>query len=394
MRLGKMCVGLGLILASVSGGCGNKTDQSGRDAQSAQKPSKVSVLVSTELKDPPRLTLGNSVLTPPSPTPQQVGNLPVTAQVCQVRGAVFLRSVDKPALLAVEVVGRKLYVIDHRRALLRFDIAPGMKCRLTLDKTWGKDGVFRSKLQLEKLSADAMEGQTTLVASSYLGSVVVRGGRVVYTCKARDQGHVALHPGGGWGLASFSGSDIQRLSFGPAACKGAVWHLSDLKDDARRKGPFRLVSAVGFFGDVVLVGGSLAIRVGGWHPQVIVAFDSQGRRRFQLGALTGSTPQRFGWVHTIGACGPRRICVLDSNANRLSLWDPTGRFQGAVSLGPLLGLNRGVVSDFAVDPRGAVFVTAGRKPGATSPGATSPKKNTTLHEGIIFRLRGLTPIKP
>lgn len=294
---------------------------------------------------------------------------------------MFLSTLRRTALQAVEVVGKKIYVLDHRGAVVRLDVLPGPRCHLRLDKTWGTDGVYRWKHRLERLAGD---GSSTLVASSYLGSVVIRGGRIAYACEAKDQGHVALHPSGKWGLASYSGADVQRLTFGPRGCQGAPWHLTHLKDDARRRGPFRLVSATGFVGDLVLAAGSLALRVGGWHPHVIVAMDRQGRQRFQIGTLTGTGPQRLQWVRAIHACPKRRICVLDANAGRLTLWGPTGTFQGAVSLTPLLGHTRGVVSDFAVGPGGALYVTSGRKPSRLA-----GKRDAGLHEGVLFRVTGL-----
>jgi len=363
-------------------GCKDERSRPGPDAAKVTSPraAPVRVVVSTEPRHRPRLTLVPGLPGTPRPQPQRVGSLHLTAERCHLEGATFLSTRQDPALRAVEVLGRHLYAIDHRGAVLRFSVAPTPRCRLRLDKSWGTAGVHRSRLDLERLTVD---GHGTLIASSYLGSLVVREGRVAYPCRARHQGHVALHPTGGWGLAGYSGSDVHRLVFGPTSCTGAVWHLTALRDDARRRGPFRLVSALGFQGDTILVGGSLALRVQGWHPHVAVAFDEQGRRRFQLGALTGSGPERLGWIRSIGACGSQRICVVDGTLRRLTLWDTKGRFLGAASMPDLLGVTTPWLTNLAVASPDRVYLAAG--PGGTQAG---------MSEGTIFRVGGLAGSTP
>jgi len=340
----------------------------------------VTVAVSTEPRHRPTLKLGPGLLGATRPRPQPEGTLRLTAQRCQVEGATFLSTRKNPAFRALELVRPHLYAIDHTGAVLRFNVVPGAKCRLRVDKSWGTGGVYRAGFGLERLSAD---DRGTLVASGVLGSVVVRRGRVVYRCKAQKQGHIALHPTGGWGLAGYWGSDVQHLVFGPASCTGKGWHLTGLKDDARRRGPFRLVSALGFRGDTILVGGSLAMPVQGWHPQVVVAFDNQGRRRFALGALTGHGVERFGWIHAVGVCGANRICVVDSNNRLLTLWDKSGKFMGAAALPALLGLRDPWVTNLAVITQDRAYLAAG--PGGSQTG---------LSAGSIFRVDGLAKARP
>lgn len=367
---------LAAVCLAFAPGCGSKRAKPAPDAAKVKQPAMgVTVAVSTEPRFRPRLTLGPGLLGTNRPRPQAMGSLKLTAERCRLEGATFLHTRKDPPVRGLEVVGRHLYVIARQGAVLRFDIVTGAKCHLRLDKTWGKAGVHRAGFGLERLSAD---GRGTLVASGYLGSLVIRGGRVVYRCKAKNQGHVALHPSGGWGLAAYSGSDVQRLVFGPTSCTGTAWHLRSLRDDAQRRGPFRLVSAVAFQGDTILVGGSLALRVQGWNPQVIVAFDKKGRQRFQLGALTGHGQKRFGWIRAVGTCGSSRICAIDSNFRRLTLWDKTGRFLGAASLSGLLGLSLPWLTNFAVASRDSVYLAAG--PGGAQAG---------LSEGAIYRVGGL-----
>ncbi len=385
MQLRRVSIGLGLLWLGLVTGCGSKSKSTTRDATIASPPRPVAVHVNTDLKNPPRLTLGPGVSVPPRPATQQVGTLRIRAELCRMEPTAILSDTAERPLLGVEVVGNKLYALDHNHVLLRFDILPGNKCRLKLDPTWAQGGRYRSKLKLAKLS----RGADTLVASSYLGSVVVRGGRVAYTCKARDQGQVALHPSGKWGLAGFSSSDVQRIEYGPRACKGAPWYLTNLKDDTRRRGPFRMVGAIGFLGESVLVGGVLAIKVAGWRRSVVVGFDAQGRRRFQAGALTGPKPQSLRFVQDIHACGKGRFCVLDHLAHRLTLWNPTGQFEGAVALAPLFGQPSPALWSFTVDAQGVAYVTSARRRAGPT-----PAKPQSLNEGLLFRVQGLAGKTP
>lgn len=328
--------------------------------------------------------LALSIPLTPKPAEQKAGKLTIKAELCAVEGIKLLSENNMRVLQSVAVHRRQMYVVNEKNEVLRFLVAPGKACKLTLDKKWGKDGVLKAPSRADKVAVDRTG---TLVVSSFMGIHVIRKDKVAYDCgESGARGSVALHPSGRWGLSYFVGSTVQKYSFAAKACKAEPWALQNLSSSTKRKGPLSSVNTIGFYRNLVLVGGILAKKIKGFPPRVVVAFDGRGKQKFQFGALEGHGDDRFGWIHAIAQGKKAQICVLDANYRRLSLWDARGKFIGAVKLGSLFDLRYPWIADFTVGADGKAWFVAGQDRELKK---KIKDQRISVAEGLIYRVTGL-----
>lgn len=320
----------------------------------------------------------------PKPTDQNVGKVPLKAELCKVEGATFLSPSNMDVLKDIVFAGRHVYVLNAKGEVLAFNIAKGKGCTLTLDKTWGKDGVLKPAHRVAKLAADK---KGRLVLSSFMGVTRLdKAGKTLPKCTPGKNGSVALHPSGAWGLTYFVNSTVYLAQFKANTCSGKPWILQDLSKPSR-KGDFQMVNTIGFYRNLVLVGGVHKDKVKGFNPRVVIAYTKAGKKKFQFGRLEGFGQDKLGWVHGIAQGKKVPIWVLDSNYRRLSAWDAKGKFQGAAQLAKLFGVHYPWIASFAVTPKGTGWFVVGvsRKFKEKAPKGS----RWNVGEGFIFRVTGL-----
>jgi hypothetical protein len=313
----------------------------------------------------------------PTPAAQKVGPHELSAEPCVIEGGNPLGKSSMDVARALAVVGERLYLVDAAEAVRAYVIDKGEPCKLTPDTAFGAQGVLLVDPKVRALAV----GKDLLVASNgVFGAVVLKGGKVEAKCDARPGGYVSMHGSGTWGLSFFSSSNLSKLSFTGVTCKVEPWTvLGELGRGAdKRKGPLASVTAVGFQGDVVLVGGILAKDVDPNASRVVVAFDAAGNEKARLGDTTKNlkADDHFGWVHAIRACAPG-LCVVDGNFQRMAIFDGARKLVGALALGKLLGLPSPWVQDLALTKGGAYLV------------AGESREGSKVHEGIVYRVKGL-----
>lgn len=316
----------------------------------------------------------------PKPGSAQLGSSTVKAELCSVEGTAFVHSSNMSVLKAITVIDNKLYVIDHLGQVHGFVIASESPCKLTIDKTFGTNGVWKLAKKMSTLSRD--NAKNLYASSGIWGGVRISGGKLV-ACKEWKQGATVSHPSGNYALGYFVGSTVNRLVYSDTGCTTTPWVLQDLSNDAKRKGPMSSVHSIGFAGSLTLIGGSSAKKVKGWGVNKVFAFDASGKELFSVGKSEGWGPDKFGWVHAIDACGGG-FCVLDGNFRQLSKWTSAGTLVGAVKLSKLFDLRYPWIPAFAQAKEGVFYFVAGQ-----DRARIKGVKGEDVGEGLIYRVTGL-----
>lgn len=328
--------------------------------------------------------LKRSIPVTPKPADQSAGKVPLKAELCKVEGATFLAPSNMGVLKDIVFSGGRVYVLNAKGAVLAFKVAKGKGCTLTLDKAWGKDGVLQPAHRVAKLAADK---RGNLVLSSFMGITRLdKAGKPLPKCTPGKNGSVALHPSGSWGLAYFVNATVFLAKFSPKTCSGKPWVLQDLSKPSR-KGEFTMVNTIGFYRNLVLVGGVHKDKVKGFNPRVVVAYTKAGKKKFQFGRAEGFGQDKFGWVHGIAEGKKVPIWVLDSNYRRLSAWDAKGKFQGAVQLAKLFGVHYPWIASLSVTPKGDGWFVVGVS--RTFKEKAPKGARWSVGEGFIFHVTGL-----
>jgi len=326
-----------------------------------------------------------SIPVTPKPVEQKVGKLTLTPEACKIEGATFLHSSNMSVLKDVVATKDKVYVLLDKDKVLRFSIAAGKACKLTLDKAWAKEGTLKASHRVTKLGVDK---KGNLYLSSFMGvSRYDKTGKPLSACKPGKNGSIALHPSGKWGLSYFVSNKVMLAKISPKTCEGKPWVRQDPTDPKNKLGELKSVNIIGFYKNLVLVGGLHKTKVKNSQPRVVIAYTKAGKKKFQFGALSGFKGDRFGWFHGIAQGKKAQICVLDSNFRSLSFWDGGGKFQGAVKLNTLFGVNYPWISSFTVDPKGTGWFVVGvsRKFKEKAPKGS----RWSVGEGFLFRVTGL-----
>ncbi len=303
----------------------------------------------------------------PQVVPQTVGEITLTAQPCTIEGYTFVDDSSMDVIGAFEVVGDAAYIVDPESNVRRFTIADTADggCSLTLDASFGRGGVMDFERDIESISSS--NDGTVIMSNGVFESQILSGstGVLLSPCEARSHGFVVLHPAGGWGLGRYVSPEVKRVTLSPDGCTAEPWPWQS---------PFQGLSAVGFVGDLIIAGGSLAEEVNGRRPHVLVAFDTGGNEVWRQGNVEESfADDGYGWFHAIEAC-PWGVCVLDSNFRALHLVTAGGTHVGKVALGDLLGLRYAWFADLDV-VGDTVWIVAGQERG-----------DSDVYEGLVYRI--------
>ena len=365
---------LGLLGAP---GC-KKGDPAGADAGAAASASAASSATpAAKAKEPSfEEKLAASKPLDPKPAPQDGGGLKLTAEKCELEGGPLVAKSGSDVMRSIRVIGDKAYLADSDEKIRAYNIAPSGACKLTIDKTFGENGVMKLADKASRLSGDA--AGHLFASSGVFGSTRLTGGKVDFKCEARPQGYLFVHPGGKLGIGTFANSTVGKLSFDDKGCKSEPWVFQDLSQADKRKGPLTNAQAVGFVGDTILVGGVLAKEVDPNEPRVVLALDAAGKEKFRFGNIDKTfTEDHFGWVHAIAPCKPG-ICVLDSNYRRVTFWKTDGKYVGFVKLDKLFGLDYPWINELSAGKGGATYFVTGQE-----------RQKTGVSEGTIFKVTGL-----
>lgn len=308
---------------------------------------------------------------------QPLGTSKLTAEVCTVEGGPVVGKSTMGIYKSIRAIGEKVFVVDADEQVRAFKIEAGPTCKLSVDKTFGTDGVVKLENKVDRVVADSA-GNLWATSGIWGAWKLDKAGKVAMKCSGRPQGSLFVHPSGKWAIGTFANATVSKVTIDAGTCKNEPWAFQDLGQDDKRKGVLTNAQAVGFVGDTIFMGGSLDKKVEPNGSIVVLALDKDGKEKARLGKTDKdySTKDRFGWVHAIGPC-KLGVCVLDSNYRRLTAWKADGKFLGDVSLSSLFGLKYPWIADFDRNTKHAYFVTGQDREGGK------------VSEGNIFRVTGL-----
>ena len=312
----------------------------------------------------------------PKPVPQEGGGLKLAAEKCEMEGGPLVARSGSDVMRSLRVIGDKVYLADSDEKIRAYNITPAGPCKLTIDKTFGENGVMKLADKANRLAADT--AGHLFSSSGVFGSTRLTGGKIDYKCDARPQGYLFVHPAGKLGIGTFANTTVAKLTFDDKGCKSEPWVFQDLGQAAKRKGPLTNAQAVGFVGDTIFMGGVIAKEVDPNEPRVVLALDAAGKEKFRFGNIDKTfTEDHFGWVHAIAACRPG-VCVLDSNYRRITFWKTDGKYVGFVKLDKLFGLDYPWINELSAGKAGATYFVTGQE-----------RQKSGVSEGTIFKVSGL-----
>ncbi len=373
--------GLALLAVVALGPCSkadDKTDAMASASASASAAPVASASASAAPKEVPfadQVKASKPLVIKTADQPFAGGQL--KAEACIIEGGPLVDKSSMGVLKSIRAIGDFVYVIDSESHVRAFKADAGPACRLTVEKSFGENGVLKLEQTVDRLVADSSGG--LWAASGIWGAWKIdKAGKVTLKCTTSHQGSLFVAPTGKWGIGTFANATVSKITIDTAGCKNEPWAFQDLSDDAKRKGPLMNAQAVGFYGDTVFLGGALAKKVDPDGNVVVLALDKDGKEKARFGRTDKdmSAKDRFGWVHAIGPCKPG-ICVLDSNYRRLTAWKADGKFLGDVSLSTLFGFKYPWISDFDRTNKFTYFATG------------QDRDDSKVAEGNIMRVTGL-----
>jgi hypothetical protein len=309
------------------------------------------------------------------PIGQELAGSKIAVESCKLDVPLLGKSAIS-LLGGIRAIGDHVYLV-YSGQVHAFKVT-GTGCRLSLDRTFGKNGATELDAKVERLSADAAGG---LWATSGTGTSfkIGKDGKSLGKCNGKPLGHMHVHPNGKYAIGTFGTEDTAFVTIAGASCVAVPWSFSELAHDEKRQGIVANAQAVGYFGDMIYMGAKLAASADPREPTVVLGLDTSGQEKLRIGGNPAKAPakERIDWVHAIMSCKPG-LCVLDASQRRLTVWRPNdGKFVGSLDLAPLFGANYPWVADFDRGPKNTYFSVAQEREGGR------------IVEGNVFRVTGL-----
>lgn len=167
-------------------------------------------------------------------------------------------------------------------------------------------------------------------------------------------GYLSMHPDGQWGLSYWGSSTVRKVTFTADGTAIKDWILTDLSDDAARKGRFSSVDTILVTDDHIFVAGADATTA---YAVKIVMYDFDGNELAVFGSEDWMDASAFGSVAGIVETD-NGIIALDGFYQSFKLFSKDGTFIGAVGCDELLGTSYPWPLTMTVSGSGALALLA------------------------------------
>ena len=310
--------------------------------------------------------------------PVTIGDKQVQAEVFKVVGKQFLSDDGSMKLFKdVEVIGTRLYTTTEKGEITAFNITEGTPPTLTLDTSFGEQGVLQTNERIERLLRNA---QGLLIGSTWSSALFIDStGKVVK--KVNTSGNIAMHPTEAWGVTySFNGLNI--VTFDGQAFQPTKLELTPATPVEGDKDAFSFISPVIVYGDKLAVG--CQVPEGDKQSHCIVVFDKTGKELFRFGNTKDVFElDGFCYLHDL-ATHANGFVTVDSNCRKVAFWDKEGKFIGGGKADDMLGVRYPWIPGCTVDDAGTLYIALAQEREPIDPS----NRDIDVAEGIIYRVKG------
>ena len=311
--------------------------------------------------------------------PITIGDKQVQAEVFNIVGKQFLSDEGSIKLFKdVEVIGTRLYVTTEKGEISAFNITEGTPPTLTLDTTFGEQGILKTNQRIERLLRNA---QGLLIGSTWSSALFIDStGKIVKTVST--SGNIAMHPTEAWGV-TYSFNSLNTVTFDGQAFQPTKLELTPATPVEGDKDAFSFISPVVVDGDKLAVG--CQVPEGDKQSHCVVIFDKSGKELFRFGNTKDVFElDGFCYLHDF-APHANGFVTLDSNCRKVGFWDKEGKFLGGGEASDMLGANYPWIPGCTVDDNGVLYICLAQERKAKD----SSNRSLDVAEGVIYRIKGL-----
>lgn len=266
-----------------------------------------------------------------------------------------------------------MQIMDHKFVKQGNQIFHLQENKLDTYECTGNELKFVSSLKLDEdfeyLSADK-EGMLYLSPGIWTVIGVKDGQKAMQTTITGD---LAMHTSGAWGISFWANSDTQKITNQGGNLTSESWILTDLNDDASRKGPFSLLDDVEVTDDHIMVAGKVATEDGNTK---IVVYDYDGNQLLELGGTEISDPDSLGAITGMVET-ENGFVAIDGNMREIQFWAKDGTHIGAISTEDIFGVGYPWLEDMQLSDDGSILILL-----------TQEREDGSADELMLFRLTG------
>jgi hypothetical protein len=296
----------------------------------------------------------------------------------QIVGKQFLGERSMNLFKDVEVIGNKLFIAVEKGEIHAFKILEGTPPQLTVDASFGEQGVLKTGAEIERLSRDY---QGNLVTTVNFGDSLFIDHTGKMTKRGRTSGNLSMHPTEPWGI-SYHFSQINKIDASTPELAMSEWTMSSEKPTGNDEKSFSFLSPVIIDTQRVIVG--CQVPSGDRKVHNVAVFDYTGKELFRMGNLEKVfEPDGFCYLNDI-ASHPNGIITLDSNCRKLGFWSNTGEFLGGAEADKALGVRYPWIPGCTVDANGNFYLVLAQER-KNKPGVD---KEVEVSEGVVYRIQG------
>lgn len=313
--------------------------------------------------------------------PITVGDKQVQAEVFKIVGKQLLSDKGSMKLFKdVEVIGSRLYITTEKGEISAFNISEGSPPTLTLDTSFGEQGILKTNERIERLLRNA---QGLLIGSTWSNALFIDStGKVVKTINT--SGNISMHPTEAWGI-TYNFNQLNMVTFDGQEFKPEKFTLTPITPLTDKKEAYTFFSPVIIMGDKVIVGCQVPVPgEDDKQSHCVVVFDKTGKELFRFGNLKDVFEKDgFCYLHDVAA-HVNGYVTLDSNCRKVAFWNSAGKYIGGGEAGEMLGVRYPWIPGCTIDDNGVLYIALAQEREAKD----RSNRNLDVTEGIIYRVKG------
>jgi|GEM_PF-2596850 len=310
--------------------------------------------------------------------PFKIGDKQLQAEIIRISGKEFLGERSMDLFKDVEVIGNKMYIVVKNGEIHAFNIIEGTPPQLSIDTSFGEQGIVKTESRIERLSRDH---RGNLVTTVRFGESVFIDATGKITNRGRTSGNLSMHPTQPWGI-SYHFSRINKVDANAPELVMSDWTMTSNQPSDEDGDHFSFLSPVIIDSNRVIVG--CQVPVGERQAHNVAVFDYNGKEQFRFGNTKEVfEPDGFCYLHDI-ASHPNGIITVDSNCRKIAFWSNTGEFLGVAEADKALGVRYPWMPGCTVDTNGNFYLVLAQE----RKNKEGTSRDIEVTEGVIYRIKG------